>query len=72
MFLKTRQMLTRLHKDESGPNTVEWILLIIVALIVLLGIYFFAQYVSGQVSERREAAEGEADTTSTGMADTGQ
>jgi Flp pilus assembly pilin Flp len=36
-----QQVLRRLHDDESAPNTVEWVLLIIVAMIVLAGIYVF-------------------------------
>ena len=38
-----RTSLRRLHKDESAPNTVEWVLLIIVAMIVLAGIYVFTK-----------------------------
>ena len=41
MLVRTRRFGLRLHRDESGPNTVEWVLLIIVALLVLLGIYLF-------------------------------
>ena len=33
--------LRRLDDDESGPNTVEWVLLVIVSLLVLCAIYYF-------------------------------
>ena len=45
MLQGVRRYAVRLHKDESGPNTVEWVLLIIVALIILLLIFWFAQFV---------------------------
>ena len=45
MLEKLRRFTRRLHKDESGPNTVEWILLIIVALLVLVAIYVFVNKV---------------------------
>ena len=41
MLQRVRRFAIRLHRDESGPNTVEWVLLIIVALIVLVAIYLF-------------------------------
>ena len=41
MLERARRFAIRLHRDESGPNTVEWVLLIIVALIILVGIYYF-------------------------------
>lgn len=41
MLQRVRRFAIRLHKDESGPNTVEWVLLIIVALVVLVAIYWF-------------------------------
>lgn len=41
MLQRVRRLAIDLHEDESGPNTVEWVLLIIVALIVLAGIYWF-------------------------------
>ena len=45
MLQAARRFATRLHRDESGPNTVEWVLLIIVALLVLAGIYYFVNNV---------------------------
>ncbi len=41
MLQRVRRFALRLHEDESGPNTVEWVLLIIVALVVLVAIYWF-------------------------------
>lgn len=41
MLQRVRRFAIRLHEDESGPNTVEWVLLIIVALVVLVAIYWF-------------------------------
>ena len=41
MLQRVRRLAIDLHEDESGPNTVEWVLLIIVALIVLVGIFWF-------------------------------
>lgn len=42
--MKTNSPVSRLRQlddDESGPNTVEWVLLIIVSLLVLCTIYYF-------------------------------
>jgi len=39
MLERTRRFLKRLHEDESGPNTVEWVLLIVVGLVILIAIY---------------------------------
>jgi len=41
---KMRSFLKELHEDESGPNTVEWILLIIIALILVVVIFIFANW----------------------------
>jgi Flp pilus assembly pilin Flp len=54
MLKKTRKFVARLHKDESGPNTVEWVLLIIVALVVLIGIYLFVQWAFGSLSDKKD------------------
>ncbi|MCH1570160.1 MAG: hypothetical protein L7S64_02365 [Longimicrobiales bacterium] len=52
MLQRARKFATRLHEDESGPNTVEWVLLIIVALVVLIGIYAFIQWAFGEVESK--------------------
>ena len=56
MLKAVRRFAVRLHRDESGPNTVEWVLLIIVALLVLVAIYYF---VNNVVIEGLKDAEGE-------------
>ncbi len=53
MIKRFRRFARELHRDESGPNTVEWVLLIIVALIVLAIIYMFVQWVIGRFSEEQ-------------------
>lgn len=57
MLQRARKFATRLHEDESGPNTVEWVLLIIVALVVLIGIYAFIQWAFGEVSDKAQDYE---------------
>ena len=42
---RARQFVRRLHEDESAPSTVEWLLLLIVALVVLVGIYHVVAWV---------------------------
>ena len=54
MLRKARQFARRLHEDESGPNTVEWVLLIIVALVVLIGIYIFVQWAFDKLNEKKD------------------
>ncbi|GHS90907.1 hypothetical protein FACS1894139_05110 [Planctomycetales bacterium] len=44
---KMRNFAKKLHDDESAPGTVEWVLLVIVALIVMVAIYYIAQWVLG-------------------------
>lgn len=55
MLQRARKFATRLHEDESGPNTVEWVLLIIVALVIMIGIYAFVQWAFGEVETQSEA-----------------
>ena len=63
MLQRARQFASRLHEDESGPNTVEWVLLIIVALVILIGIYAFVQWAFGEVdSKAQEYQENSGDT----------
>ncbi|MDX2116007.1 MAG: hypothetical protein SFZ24_10385 [Planctomycetota bacterium] len=57
MLNKTRKFFVRLHEDETGPNTVEWILLIIVGLIILIGIFLFARWAVGRMGQNQTAAE---------------
>ena len=59
MLQRVRRLALDLHEDESGPNTVEWVLLIIVALIVLVGIYWFINtYVFPKMKEGGEELGG--------------
>lgn len=61
---RTNRFLKRLDGDESAPNTVEWVLLIIVALIVMTAIYFIAQWVlGGGATEAKKVDTGRASTT---------
>lgn len=53
--------LRRLHEDESGPNTVEWVLLIVVALVVLIAIYAFIMWASEGMSEKAKEMDEAAD-----------
>jgi len=57
MLQRARKFASRLHEDESGPNTVEWVLLIIVALVILIGIYAFVQWAFGEVNDKAGAYE---------------
>ena len=41
---QTKNFLRRLDEDESAPNTVEWVLLVIVALIILIAIWYIARW----------------------------
>ena len=44
LLSQTKNFLRRLDEDESAPNTVEWVLLVIVALIILIAIWFIARW----------------------------
>jgi len=57
MLQRVRSLATRLHKDESAPNTVEWVLLIIIGLILLVAIFAFAQFVITQFKDRQSDVE---------------
>ena len=54
MLQRVRRFAIKLHRDESGPNTVEWILLIIVALVILVGIYAFVKWTMGKIEEGKK------------------
>lgn len=59
MLVRTRKFLKKFHEDESGPNTVEWILLVIVALLVLLAIFLIAQWAIDQFTSKQQTVEGD-------------
>lgn len=54
---KAKQFFGRLHEDETGPGTVEWMLLVTVALVVLVAIYYVAQWAINQTGEAAKAVE---------------
>ena len=65
MLRRARKFATRLHQDESGPNTVEWVLLIIVALVVLVAIYLFVQWAFDKLGEKKTEFETGSDGVET-------
>ena len=48
-------------RTSLAPNTVEWVLLIIVALVVLAGIYLFIKWALGSLGEKKDEMEGAQD-----------
>ncbi len=60
MMQRIRRFAADLHEDESGPNTVEWVLLIIIGLIILLIIFWFANWVIDQFKDKAEAVQDDA------------
>lgn len=44
MLSQMKKFALELHEDEAGPNTVEWVLLIMVALILLVVIVAAASW----------------------------
>ncbi len=61
MLARTKKTLRRLHEDETGPNTVEWILIIIVALVLLIAIYKFAQFALDKFNEKNDELKNEGE-----------
>ncbi len=57
MLSKARRFMLSLHEDESGPTTVEWIMLLIVGVIILAGIFVFARYMKGRSDTMQEGVE---------------
>lgn len=58
---------TRLHDDESAAGTIEWILLVIVALVVLIGIYYFVNWGSKSVQQGQSDINAQKTATNTEM-----
>ena len=54
---RAKRFFRRLHRDESAPNTVEWMLLLIVALIVLVGIYMMISWVADRTEAEAKAMD---------------
>lgn len=56
---RPRNFFRKLHKDESGPGTVEWVMMVIVALIIMAVIYFIAQWVMEGGTKEAKVVEGQ-------------
>ena len=54
MLERMRRFAIRLHRDESGPNTVEWILLIIIALVLIVAIWAFAKWAMNAFTQKAQ------------------
>lgn len=64
MLSKARRFMLNLHEDESGPTTVEWIMLLIVGLVILAGLFIFARYMFTRTEQVQDQVESTADETS--------
>ena len=63
MFIQdVKKTALKLHKDESAPTTVEWVLLIIVALIIMAAIYMFVTWAIEELGTAASDVQGEAGT----------
>jgi len=60
MLNRVKNLMADLHKDESAPNTVEWVLLIIIALILVVAIFVFANFVIDTFKNRQEQVTNDA------------
>ena len=47
MVKRVQNFLRRLHHDEVGLNTVEVILLLVIAIVLLIGIWAFVRWAMG-------------------------
>ncbi len=50
-------LFRRYHKDDSAPTTIEWILLLVVALIVMVIIYTVVSWVSKDAGDQKGKME---------------
>ena len=57
MIKKAKRFVRELHEDETGPGTVEWMLLVTVALIILVAIYYVAQWAITQTGDAAKKVE---------------
>lgn len=55
-----KNAMRELHADESGPNTVEWILLIIIALVLVVAIFVFANFVIDKFKQKENQVTSDA------------
>lgn len=56
---RTKRFFLRLHEDQTGPNTIEWILLVVVALVVMIGIYLIVQWAGEETTGQAEQMQTE-------------
>ena len=57
LVARARTTLRELHEDESGPNTVEWVLLLIVGLMMVIAIFAFARWAVARYYDRASAMQ---------------
>ncbi len=60
---RTKKFFKALHEDESAPGTVEWVLMVIVALIIMAVIYYIAQWVIEGGSDEAKNVDSERSDT---------
>ena len=53
-----KKLLKSLHKDEDATGTVEWMMLITVALTVLVAIYYVVRWAMQNTSDAVKSVEG--------------
>ena len=56
---KAKRFIRELHEDETAPSTVEWMMLITVALVVLVAIYYVARWAISSTEDAAKKVEGE-------------
>lgn len=66
MLNKTRSFFMDLHEDESGPTTVEWILLIVVAVVIIIAIFLFVGYLKGKAGSAQDKFDSASDSAEGG------
>lgn len=54
-----KRLMLELHEDEDATGTIEWMLLIVVALVVLAVIYYFVRWAIKGTADAAKAVEGE-------------
>jgi hypothetical protein len=64
MLQRIKRLARRLHEDDRGLNTVEAILLLIVAIIVLIALWKFVQWALEDVGEKANEMKQESETGS--------
>ena len=54
MMERIKKFAIELHEDESGPNTVEWVLLIRIALIILAVLIELVAWAINKMNEKAQ------------------